>query len=78
MGAVGRVDVPLDDRALARRLLGREALLHGFEHLAEHRVHAGGLDELVDLVIGPTLEKLAQGLGIVCIADLIAHEAAHY
>ena len=78
LGAVGRGDVPLDDGALAGRLLGREALLHGVEDLRQHSVDAGGLDELVDLGVGTALEQLAQGLGVVGIADLIAHDREHY
>src|SRR5207237_5872677 len=73
VGAFGRLDVPLDDGALAGGLLGGEAFLHGVEHLAQHRVDAGRLDELVDLFVGPALEELGQGLGIVRRTDLIAH-----
>src|SRR5437588_9067778 len=70
LGAIGRGDVPLHDRALARRLLGREALLHGIEDLAQHRVDSRGGDELVDLLVGPPLEQLGEGVGVVGVTQI--------
>src|SRR4051812_41337213 len=63
--AVGGVHVPLDDGALAGRLLRVEALLHGVEDLGQDRLDTQGVDELVDLLVAPAVEELGQRFGVV-------------